>query len=156
MTTLILNSASWPRWRIRPSQRQHKDSLVLNDDVADMSYRGWQQAPEDHAMIAAHPEIFSSFYSAPLPHLDREFLKELRDFLLSGMRAFRRLLLGLHQDSGNVVDVFQQWQEWRTKHGVHFSNGDRTAYYAQSVFPADFFRFVRLHYIPLPARRRWR
>ncbi|MGZ4840280.1 MAG: radical SAM protein [Candidatus Angelobacter sp.] len=131
-----------------PIQKQHKDSLVLNDDVADMSYRGWQQAPEDHAMIAAHPEIFSSFYSVPMPHLEREFLKELRDFLLCGMREFRRLLLGLHQDSGNVVDVFQQWQEWRTKNGVHFSNGDRTAYYAQSGFPANFFRFVRLHYIP--------
>jgi radical SAM superfamily enzyme YgiQ (UPF0313 family) len=131
-----------------PIQRQHKDSLVLNDDVADMSYRGWRQAPEDHAMIAGHPEIFSSFYSAPLPHLDREFLKELRDFLLSGMRAFRRLLLGLHQDSGNVVDVFQQWQEWRAANGIQFSNGDRTAYYAQSQFPADFLCFVRQHYIP--------
>jgi hypothetical protein len=131
-----------------PISTQHKDALVLNDDVADMSYRGWRQELEDHAMIAAHPEIFSSFYSAPLPHLDREFLKELRDFLLSGMRVFRRLLLGLHQDSGNVVDVFQQWQEWRTVNGIHFSNGDRTVYYAQSQFPADFLRFVRLHYIP--------
>jgi hypothetical protein len=99
-------------------------------------------------MIAGHPEIFSSFYAAPLPHLDREFLKELRDFLLSGMRAFRKLLLGLHQDSGNVVDVFQQWKEWRTRNGIQFSNGDRTVYYAQSAFPADFIRFVRMHYIP--------
>jgi radical SAM superfamily enzyme YgiQ (UPF0313 family) len=131
-----------------PISTQHKDALVLNDDVADMSYRGWRQQLQDHAMIAAHPEIFSSFYSAPLPHLDREFLKELRDFLLSGMRAFRRLLLGLHQDSGNVVYVFQQWQEWRTGNGIHFSNGDRTVYYAQSQFPIDFIHFVRLHYIP--------
>jgi len=131
-----------------PIQKQHKDSLVLDDDIADMSYRGWRQEPQDHAMIAQHPEIFSSFYSVPLPYLEREFLKELRDFLLNGMRAFRRLLLGLHQDSGNVVDVFQQWQQWRAKHGVHFSNGDRTVYYAQSGFPADFFEFVRLHYIP--------
>ncbi len=131
-----------------PIQKQHKDSLVLDDDVADMSYRGWRQEPQDHAMIAEHPEIFSSFYSVPLPYLEREFIKELRDFLLCGMRAFRRLLLGLHQDSGNVVDVFQQWQQWRRKHGIHFSNGDRTAYYAQSGFPADFLEFVRLHYIP--------
>jgi len=28
---------------------------------ADMSYRGWQQAAEDHAIIVEHPEIFSSF-----------------------------------------------------------------------------------------------
>src|SRR6478735_73946 len=134
-----------------PISTQHKDALQLNDDVADMSYRGWRQEIEDHAMIAGHPEIFSSFYSAPLPHLDREFLKELRDFLLSGMRAFRRLLLGLHQDSGNVVDVFQQWREWRewrTGNGILFSNGDLTVYYAQPQFPEDFLCFVRQHYIP--------
>jgi radical SAM superfamily enzyme YgiQ (UPF0313 family) len=131
-----------------PITTQHKDSLVLNDDVADMSFRGWRQQPEDHAIIAAHPEIFSSFYSTPLPHLDREFLKELRDFLLSGMRAFRKLLLGLHQDSGDIVDVFQQWQQWRTVNGIHFSNGDRTIYYAQSQFPADFLQFVRGQYVP--------
>ena len=131
-----------------PITAQHQDALVLNDDVADMSFRGWRQEPEDHAIIAAHPEIFSSFYSTPLPYLDREFLKEMRDFLLSGMRAFRKLLLGLHQDSGDIVDVFQQWRQWRTSNGIHFSNGDRTVYYAQSQFPADFFEFVRLQYVP--------
>jgi radical SAM superfamily enzyme YgiQ (UPF0313 family) len=131
-----------------PIQKQHKDSLVLDDDIADMSYRGWRQELEDHAMIANHPEIFSSFYSVPTPYLDHEFLKELRDFLLAGMRAFRRLLLGLHQDSGDVVDVFQQWQEWRAKDGVNFSNGDRTSYYAHGSFSSDFLRFVGLHYIP--------
>jgi hypothetical protein len=131
-----------------PITTQHQDALVLNDDVADMSFRGWRQQPEDYAIIAAHPEIFSSFYSTPLPHLDREFLKELRDFLLSGMRAFRKLLLGLHQDSGDIMGVFQQWLHWRTENGIHFSNGNRTFYYAQSQFPADFFEFVRLQYVP--------
>ena len=131
-----------------PITTQHKDALVLNDDVADMSYRGWQQTPEDHALIAAHPEIFSSFYSVPLPHLDREFVKELRDFLLCAQRAFRRLLLGLHQDSGNIVDVFEQWQEWRAGQGIHFAGGERTIYYAQKGFARDFFRFLREQYIP--------
>jgi hypothetical protein len=135
-----------------PIQQQHKEALLLHDDAAEMSYRGWRQEAEDHAMIAGHPEIFSSFYSTPLPHLEREFLKELRDFLLNGAGAFRRLLLGLHQDSGNVLDVFQQWREWRTRNGIHFSSGDRTAYYAQAGFTADFFRFVRLQYIPAASR----
>ena len=107
---------------------------------------------EDLALITAHPEIFSSFYSIPLPHVEREFLKELRDFLLSGARAFRRLLLGLHQDSGHIVDVFQQWREWRIRNGIHFSNGGRTLYYAQSGFASDFFRFVRLHYLPFAGK----
>jgi radical SAM superfamily enzyme YgiQ (UPF0313 family) len=135
-----------------PIQRQHVDSLVLNDDVADMSYRGWRQEPQDHALIAEHPEIFSSFYSAPMPHLEREFLKELRDFLLNGMRAFRRLLLGLHQDSGNIVDVFQRWREWRMSNGARFYAGERTAYYAQDSFPPAFLRFVRQHYIPVASK----
>ena len=131
-----------------PITTQHKDALLLNDDAADMSYRGWQQGPEDHDLIAAHPEIFSSFYSVPLPHLDREFVKELRDFLLCGQRAFRRLLLGLHQDSGNIVEVFEQWQAWRGHQGIHFRGGERTLYYAQERFAADFFRFLCQHYIP--------
>jgi radical SAM superfamily enzyme YgiQ (UPF0313 family) len=135
-----------------PIQKLHKDSLLLNDDVADMSYRGWPQEADDHAMIAGHPGIFSSFYSVPLPYLEHEFLKELRDFLLSGQRAFRRLLLGLHQDSGNIVDVFEQWRKWRTQNGADFPNGNRTAYYGQDGFPADFLRFVRLDYIPAASK----
>jgi hypothetical protein len=114
-----------------------------------MSYRGWQQEAEDHVLIAAHPEIFSSFYSVPLPHLDREFVKELRDFLLCAQRAFRRLLLGLHQDRGDVVSVFEQWREWRIQQGIVFSGGERTLYYAQETFASDFFRFLREQYIPM-------
>ena len=131
-----------------PIQRQQRESLVLDDDVADMSYRGWPQEPQDHALIATHPEIFSSFYSVPLPHLDREFVKELRDFLLNGMRAFRRLLLALHHDSGDIVEVFQRWREWRSANGVTFSGGDRTAWYAQSGFRSHFLRFVQEWYVP--------
>jgi radical SAM superfamily enzyme YgiQ (UPF0313 family) len=131
-----------------PIQRQHKNALALNDDAAEMSYRGWRQEVQDHAMIEEHPEIFSSFYSVPMPWLEREFIKELRDFLLNGARAFRRLLLGLHQDSGNVVDVFQQWREWRAGNGIQFASGERVLYYAHGRFRADFLRFVRLHYIP--------
>jgi radical SAM superfamily enzyme YgiQ (UPF0313 family) len=134
-----------------PIQQQHKDSLLLSDSAGEMSYRGWPQESPDHALIAGHPEIFSSFYSVPTPALDHDFVKELRDFLLGGMRAFRRLLLGLHQDSGSVVDVFQQWQQWRAENGVRFSSG-RTSYYAQKSFPEDFLRFVGHHYIPVASK----
>src|SRR5262249_55156165 len=131
-----------------PIQRQHKDSVVLNDDLTDMSYRGWEQEPRDHAMIHGHPEIFSSFYSVPTPHLEHGFLKEFRDFLLSAARAFRRLRRGRHRHSGVVVDVFQQGQRWRTENGISFLGGDRSVYYARGSFAADFLRFVRLQYIP--------
>jgi radical SAM superfamily enzyme YgiQ (UPF0313 family) len=128
-------------------QKQYKKSLQLNDDVADMSYRGWGQQAEDYEMIAGHPEIFSSFYSVPTPYVEREFLKELRDFLLNGMRAFRWLFLGLHQDSGDIVRVFQQWQDWRTKNRTGFDGG-RTSYYASNYFRLDFLEFVGSDHIP--------
>ncbi|HEY6348181.1 MAG TPA: radical SAM protein [Candidatus Angelobacter sp.] len=135
-----------------PIQKQHKDSLVLNDDVADMSYRGWVQTTEDHTMIAEHPEIFSSFYSVPVPSLKREFIQELRDFLLNGMRLFRWLLVGVHQDSGNVVDVFQQWQNWRAGKQPEFPDHSRIGYYAHGPFARDFLEFVQSHYIPAASR----
>src|SRR5215471_5612213 len=122
-----------------PIQKQHKASLVLDDDIADMSYRGWNQEAEDYKMIAGHPEIFSSFYSVPTTFIDRDFLKELRDFLPNGMRAFRWLLVGLNQDSGDIVRVFQQWQDWRGRSGVHFPAAGRTFYYGQRRFASDFF-----------------
>ena len=135
-----------------PIQKQHKDSLVLNDDVADMSYRGWVQTQEDHTMIAEYPEIFSSFYSVPVSTLKREFIQELRDFLLNGMRLFRWLLVGLHQDSGNVVDVFQRWQNWRAEKQPKFSDSSRIAYYAYGPFAGDFLEFVQSHYLPAASR----
>jgi radical SAM superfamily enzyme YgiQ (UPF0313 family) len=131
-----------------PIHKQHQDSLTLSDDVSDMSYRGWPQTTEDHALIAAYPEIFSSFYATPLSFVESDLLKELRDFLLTGSRAFRRLLLGLQQDSGNILEVFQQWREWRKARGLRFANGDRSAFYAHGSFPGYFLDFVRLHYIP--------
>ena len=135
-----------------PIQKQHKASLVLDDDIADMSYRGWNQEREDYEMIAAHPEIFSSFYSVPTPFVKREFLKEFRDFVLNGMRTFRWLFVGLHQDSGNIVNVFEQWRQWRDESEIHFAAHGRTVYYANSQFPADFLRFVQQHYIPVHSR----
>jgi radical SAM superfamily enzyme YgiQ (UPF0313 family) len=130
-----------------PIEKQHRDSLVLDDDAGDLSFRGWPQEPQDVAMIAGHPEIFSSFYSVPMPHVDRELLKELRDFLLTGMRAFRWLLVGLHQDSGDIVKVFEQWRQWRVTDGADSSGFDRIAYYAGGSFRSDFLRFVAQHYI---------
>src|SRR5215471_230742 len=135
-----------------PIQKQHKASLVLDDDIADMSYRGWNQEHEDYEMIAAHPEIFSSFYSVPTPFVKREFLKEFRDFVLNGMRTFRWLFVGLHQDSGNIIKVFRHWQQWRAEGELHFHTPGSTVYYANSQFPADFLRFVQQHYIPVHSK----
>ena len=130
-----------------PIHKQHRNQLLLNDDLADMSYRGWNQWPEDYSMIAEHPEIFSSFYSVPTPFVEREFLKEFRDFVLNGMRAFRWLLVALHQDRGSIVDVFEDWQRWHAENDLQFGGDLRTVYYGRRQFRADFLRFLRADYI---------
>lgn len=130
-----------------PIHRQHKDKLVLDDSLSDMSYRGWIQDQADHDMIAGHPEIFSNFYSVPAL-LNRAYLTEFRDFLLNGMKLFRWLLLGVHQDSGNIVDVFDQWQGWRSGKQLGFPHQERAAYYADKAFARDFIEFAQLYYVP--------
>lgn len=131
-----------------PIQTQHREKLVLDDCLSDMSYRGWPQTAEDHRMIVEQAEIFSNFYSVPAQWLKREFIIELRDFLLNGMKLFRWLLVGVHQDSGNIVDVFQQWRDWRSNHQHGFPDNDRGAYYSHGTFAGDFIEFVQSHYIP--------
>jgi len=83
-----------------------------------------------------------------MPWLKREFLKELRDFLLNGLRLFRWLMVGLHEDSGNIINVFHQWQNWRAETELTFPDAGRAVYYAHGPFARDFIEFVQSHYIP--------
>src|SRR5262245_9522876 len=75
-----------------PIQQQHKNELFLEDADSDMAYRGWNQGPEEKKMIAEHPDIFSNFYSIPIQYLDHEYLKELRDLMLKGIKTASPLL----------------------------------------------------------------
>jgi radical SAM superfamily enzyme YgiQ (UPF0313 family) len=130
-----------------PVHSQHLHHLIFDDVISDMSFQGWVQDPLDRAMIAQCPEIFPNFYSVPTPHLDRQFLKELREFLLSGMSTFRWLLLGLHQAAGSVLDVVDDWTRWRRERNGAFSEGASAKYYASPEFHRDFLEFVRTCYL---------
>jgi hypothetical protein len=130
-----------------PIQSRHRDQLIFDDVMSDMSFQGWQQDPLDRAMIAAHPDIFSNFYSVPTPHLDRRFLKELRECVLTGMSIFRWLLVALHQHEGSFVDVFAEWRAWRAAQAGAPSASETTAYYASPAFHRDFLDFVRGRYL---------
>jgi radical SAM superfamily enzyme YgiQ (UPF0313 family) len=127
-----------------PIEAEHRDELIFDDIISDMSFQGWEQDPEDRIMIAAHREIFCNFYSVPTPYLDRQFLKELREFLLNGMSRFRWLLVGLHQDVGHIVDLVAKWRSWRRE----TKGGDSpAAYYASPQFHAEFLEFLRKDYL---------
>jgi len=132
-----------------PIHALYRDKLILDDIISDMSYQGWRQDPADRAMIASHPDIFANFYSVPTPFLDREHLKELRDFILNGIQRFRWLLVALHQDSGDLLEVFDEWRAWRTeRHGKGGeSNTDVSVYYSRIDFRNDFLEFVVSRYL---------
>ncbi len=135
-----------------PIETEHRGALIFDDIISDMSFQGWQQDPLDREMIAEHPDIFPNFYSVPTPHLDRQFLKELREFLLNGMAGLRWLLVGLHQDSGDLMKVFAAWREWRELNKGPYPNGNATSYYAGCSFSGEFIEFVRSKYLPTSAK----
>jgi radical SAM superfamily enzyme YgiQ (UPF0313 family) len=130
-----------------PVHKQHKDELFLEDADSDMSYRGWDQGPEEKKMIAEHPDIFPNFYSIPTTHVDQEYLKELRDFLLNGIKSARRLLLELRLAGADMLEVFEDWRAWRTNHKAEVRRDDLAAYYASASFPHDLLKFVETEYI---------
>ena len=130
-----------------PIHRQHKEHLYLEDADSDMSYRGWDQGPEERAMIAEHPDIFPNFYSVLTPHLDHEFVKELRDFLLNGIRTARRLLKDLRLAGADMLDVFEDWRVWRQRCKGAFIGNERVAYYASDSFPHDLLKFIEAQYL---------
>jgi radical SAM superfamily enzyme YgiQ (UPF0313 family) len=135
-----------------PIYKAHKDELIFDDVISDMSFQGWKQDPEDVKMIEAYPEIFPNFYSAPAPHLDRKLIKELREFILSGMQVLRWLLVGLHQDGGDLLEIFERWREWRSLHKGPMPDENERVYYAQATFHREFVEFVRCYWLPERSR----
>lgn len=137
-----------------PIQRRYADQLTLDGIYSDMSHQGWQQSAEDREMIAAYPAVFPNFYTVPTPWLEKAYLKELREFILVGIRRFRWLLVALHQDSGDLLTVFDAWRAWRRSHGGRTwrSSFDVSAYYAHPDFPEELFEFLETTYLT-PASR---
>ena len=130
-----------------PIHQQHKKDLFLDDADSNMSYRGWDQGPEEKMMIAQHPDIFPNFYSVPTPFLDHELLKELRDFLLNGIKTARPLLRELRLAGADMLVVFEEWRAWRGNNKDDVAGDDLAAYYAGDSFPHDLFEFVEAQYL---------
>jgi radical SAM superfamily enzyme YgiQ (UPF0313 family) len=130
-----------------PLEVQHRDELIFDDIISDMSFQGWEQDAEDRKMIEAHRDIFPNFYSIPTPGLDRRFVKELREFLLNGMSRFRWLLVGLHQDSGDILTVFTRWLNWLSEERGTHPTRSPAMYYGGPIFYSEFLKFLRTDYV---------
>ncbi|MFE9775550.1 radical SAM protein [Streptomyces sp. NPDC005931] len=140
-----------------PIQRRYADQLTLDDMYSDMSHQGWHQSPADRHMIESYPDVFPNFYTVPTPWLDKRYLKELREFVHVGMRRFRWLLVALHQDSGDLLTVFDAWLDRHLRHSERktWSGPDICAYYAHPRFRAEFLEFLQADYLSAskPAHR---
>jgi hypothetical protein len=131
-----------------PITTEYQDRLVYDDIYSDMSLQGWDQDPEERAMIIQYPKIFPNFYGVPTRWLDRQYLRELREFILHSILKVRWLMLVLHRDSGDLLKVFDDWVTWSRKarraKGVIDTSRN---YYASDDFPKDLKRFVESSYM---------
>jgi radical SAM superfamily enzyme YgiQ (UPF0313 family) len=124
-----------------PMHERHRDGLILDDIVSDMSFQGKEQDRADRKLIGAHPAIFSSFYSVPTRWLDRSELDELRDFLLNARFELRWLLVAAAQVAGDGVSAFAAFRAWRAGEGSPPARAP-AAYYSSRAFRMEFARFV--------------
>jgi len=130
---------------------QYREHLTLDDVVPDTSFHGWRQDPTDRDLIRSHPDVFPNFYALPTA-LGRRHINELRDFIQYGLLWCRWLLVGLHQDSGDLVSVFEAWRNWlgANRRGDLGFDGDANSvpYFARREFPKDLLEFVQICYLP--------
>lgn len=131
-----------------PITSQYQDELIFDDIFSDMSLQGWDQVPQEREMIIKYPKIFPNFYGVPTRWLDRQYLRELREFLLHGILKFRWLMVLLHRERGDLLQVFDDWVKWSATARVRAGKIDTSRrYYAGEGFRNDLNRFVNAQYI---------
>ncbi|HEY0319574.1 MAG TPA: radical SAM protein [Pyrinomonadaceae bacterium] len=136
-----------------PITTQYKEQLVYDEIFSDISFQGWEQDPEERAMITEHHDIFPNFYAVPTRWLDRHYLKELREFLLQWSVKHRWLMLLLQLDSGDLLKVFDEWRCWSPEGPMDKYPMTRTrSYYTGKSFSLGLMDFLSSHYIERSAR----
>ncbi|MEO8435903.1 MAG: radical SAM protein [Pyrinomonadaceae bacterium] len=131
-----------------PITTQYQDQLVFDDIFSDMSLQGWDQDPEERAMIIKYPKLFPNFYGIPTRWLDRQYLREVREFMLNSIARVRWFMVLLHRDSGDLLRVFDEWVAWsaQARKVAGVVNTSRR-YYSSDDFPRDLARFVASRYL---------
>lgn len=133
-----------------PVYEQHKQRLVFDHIFSDMSHQSWRQDPAEVELIKSYPDIFPNFYAIPTVDLDRRYVKEVMDFVTYLSTWFRWLPVALLQDSGDLLSVFEHWQQWLAERQSSDADEDIgwTPYYSHRRFHAEFLEFVRTSYLP--------
>jgi radical SAM superfamily enzyme YgiQ (UPF0313 family) len=134
-----------------PMSTQYRRELVFDDIFSDLSHQGWKQDLHDRAAIMAYPDVFSNFYAPPTPFLDRAYLQEARIFIGYGLVRYRWLLVALHQETANLLSVFDDWTGWipnqRASTYSEYRRGTLYQYYRSPEFGCDLIKYVRTRYL---------
>jgi radical SAM superfamily enzyme YgiQ (UPF0313 family) len=133
-----------------PIHEQHKHHLIFDAIYSDMSHQSWQQDPADEELIKAHPDVFPNFYAIPTVLLERRYVKDVMDFATYLAMWFRWLPVALLQDSGDMLKVFDRWQQWRADRHPGDVGEDLgwTPYYSHRRFHKELLEFVQTCYVP--------
>ncbi len=121
---------------------------MFDEIFSDISFHGWEQDPEERAMIIEHPKLFPNFYAVPTRWLDRRYLREVREFLLHGIAKTRWLMVLLHRESGDLLSVFDEWVAWSARaRSIDGVVDTSRSYYSGDLFPRDLTRFVESRHL---------
>jgi radical SAM superfamily enzyme YgiQ (UPF0313 family) len=128
-----------------PIYTLYKSQLVLEELCSDMSHQGLTQNEADLELIRNNLEIFPNFYLLPMPHLDREALLELREFLTMAVECYRWLLSAIDQSVTNMLDFYLEWREHRSSLHPSLIGNNLRRYYVGPDFRYDFLNFLGQH-----------
>ncbi len=120
----------------------YRNQLMLEQLCSDMSHQGRSQNLLDRDLIRKYPEIFPNFYLLPVPHLDRDYLLELREFLLMARVRARWLMVALYPDAPNMLDAFSAWRKHRMQVRPGLHGWEIRSYYTRDLARTEFARFI--------------
>lgn len=125
-----------------PVYSKYRDHLVLEELCSDMCHQGRQQNARDRELIRRHPDIFPNFYVLPVANASRDYLFELREFLVMGTARLRWLFVALHQTTSGILDVFTAWSKHRLEARPDLNGWRLREYYMLDEAQSDFVKFV--------------
>jgi radical SAM superfamily enzyme YgiQ (UPF0313 family) len=125
-----------------PITRRHQEQLQLDPGIYGSSEDrtgSVAERDEELPLIAAHPDLFSSFYVFPTP-LPLDYIEECRSFIRHGLRRCPWLIVALQQDTGDILGVFDEWRSCRAAAMAHSWS------YRERSFVQELLTFVGLRY----------
>jgi radical SAM superfamily enzyme YgiQ (UPF0313 family) len=127
-----------------PLHSKYREELLLDPIWSDFYGEAWTRDNESRQLIADHPELFPNFYVLPLSQ-DRDYLQELRNFVLFGLKRCRWMMVALQAECrGDFLGLFDQWLHWNVEQG---KIERPPAYYSDISFADDLLNFVGEHYL---------